>query len=514
MEELPLELLAAIARFLPVREVVRLRLVCRSLSMAVPTLLPVGNYSSVADGFFPRLRLDTRRWLSGETGGMIGDWCAAGAVSVIVHGADQLTADALEAAGLRPEKVRHATVYPMVQGGKGSHIHGQTNRDDKGPGLVAALTSAIGIMATHLELGRRSRLQLTTLKLRFNMLGDTGASIVAAALLCNDTLRALDLGSNRIGGRGMEALATALTSNTALRSLNVECNDFGVRGAVALAACLEANTHLLLLNLHNISIPPRGVCALAAAVAGNPTLRLAGLNLNLTGLAAPAGEVLADMLAANTSLTSLHLSFNELRNTGVVALARGLAANSTLTELYLSNSDLSEGSALALAECLAQDNTALRVLDLTNNQLGDSGGAALARPLATNTALASLMLTGNSVGNWTALALARSLSTNTVLSKLCLGRNNIDDVGGKALAAALQANPASALRLLDLSVHKLGSASKQALTELQLEVAKDVDRPLQLISVRGVNKHNPIIIIDVRIQLFRVFQTPADRWWL
>ena len=63
---------------------------------------------------------------------------------------------------------------------------------------------------------------------------------------------------------------------------------------------------------------------------------IVSLNLHGNQLGADGGAAkLAAMLASNTSLTNLNLSYNYLGDAGAAALAPGLEANTTLTRLKI-----------------------------------------------------------------------------------------------------------------------------------------------------------------------------------
>jgi Ran GTPase-activating protein (RanGAP) involved in mRNA processing and transport len=72
--------------------------------------------------------------------------------------------------------------------------------------------------------------------------------LISNSLLLNTTLHSLHLGSNAIGSC-TGPLANALQTNATLRSLSLGNNALGAEGEIILAQALAANTTLLKLDL-------------------------------------------------------------------------------------------------------------------------------------------------------------------------------------------------------------------------------------------------------------------------
>ncbi|KAM7433100.1 hypothetical protein ABFA07_016615 [Porites harrisoni] len=208
-----------------------------------------------------------------------------------------------------------------------------------------------------------------------------------------------------------------------------------VAAAAVLAAVLEANTTLTTLDLHGNNIGPAGAESLATALEANTTLT----NLNLFGNnIGPAGaESLATALKTNTTLTNLYLSVNDIGPAGAESLATALKTNTTLKTLYLHGSNIGPAGAESLATAL-KTNTTLTNLDLHGNNIGPAGAESLATALKTNTTLTNLDLHGNNIGPAGAESLATALKTNTTLTNLDLPVNNVGPAGAESLATALK----------------------------------------------------------------------------
>ena len=228
--------------------------------------------------------------------------------------------------------------------------------------------------------------------------------------------------------------------------------------AAVLAAVLEANTTLTSLNLFNNNLGPAGAESLATALKTNKTLTdlyLAGNNLG------PAGaESFARALKTNTTLRNLNLSSNNLGPAGAELPARALKRNKTLTNLYLADNSIRPAGAESLAIAL-KINTTLTNLNLSRNKLGPAGAESFATALKTNTTLTNLNLSSNDLGPAGAEPLATALKTNKTLTNLYLANNSIGLAGADTLATALKTS--TTLTNLVLSRNNLGPAGAESL---------------------------------------------------
>lgn len=74
---------------------------------------------------------------------------------------------------------------------------------------------------------------LTSLSLKANEIGDTGAISIAKMLEVNTSLQELDLSDNFIGDSGVQELTKSLAKNTTLQRLNISSNRFSkIEGGV------------------------------------------------------------------------------------------------------------------------------------------------------------------------------------------------------------------------------------------------------------------------------------------
>mmetsp|Transcript_62113 Transcript_62113/g.148136 ORF Transcript_62113/g.148136 Transcript_62113/m.148136 type:complete len:387 (-) Transcript_62113:11-1171(-) len=223
---------------------------------------------------------------------------------------------------------------------------------------------------------------------------DTAA--LAGALSRNATVTTLDLRENRIGNSGAESLADALAMNSALKTLILGQNSVREQGAKKIAEALNENQTLTSLDLSDNGLEHYGAEHFSKVLAScNRSLRslsLAGNNLQHIGAShfgLPA--------IGHSQLTSLDLSRNDLGDRGAEVLAIMLRVNHTLTHLTLRANWIGARGASCLASSLASRNATLMVLDLVDNRLGDAGAENLLMGLMKNITLKECHVGGNSI---------------------------------------------------------------------------------------------------------------------
>ncbi|KAF9549641.1 hypothetical protein EC957_003177 [Mortierella hygrophila] len=141
---------------------------------------------------------------------------------------------------------------------------------------------------------------------------------------------------------------------------------------------------------------------------------------------------------ANSTLTTLDLSYNSIGDSRAQALADALKTNSTLTSLDLQGTLIEDNGVQALSEAL-RTNSTLTALNLRDSSIGDSGAQALADALKTNSTLTSLDLQGTLIEDNGAQALSEALRTNSTLTALDLKYNSIGENGAVALSKVSKA---------------------------------------------------------------------------
>jgi Ran GTPase-activating protein (RanGAP) involved in mRNA processing and transport len=214
------------------------------------------------------------------------------------------------------------------------------------------------------------KFSLLYLDMENNHISDSGIKALAP-VLANASLQTLGLSNNRISDEGIKILAPALTSSP-LRVLSLSGNYIGDNGVKELAGVL-ANSSLQALYLRVTNIGNEGVKFLAPALVNSPLLylTLAGNNIGDEAVKAIA------LVLPNASLQTLHLFQNRfIGDEAAITLANMLTNNPTRFDL---NTFLTPDAKKALAR--AKANTPLTALSLSRNNITAKGAIALCRVL-------------------------------------------------------------------------------------------------------------------------------------
>ena len=219
----------------------------------------------------------------------------------------------------------------------------------------------------------------------------------------------------------------------------------------AFSQVLTVNTSLTTLHLSWNSIGDEGATSLFQALAVNSSLTT--LHLCWNSIGDEGGTSLSKALAVNTSLTTLGLHDSSIGAEGTSSLSQALAINTSLTTLHLSQNSIGYEGATRLSKALAV-NTFLTTLDLSWNSIGDEGATSVSQALKVNISLTALDLSHNSIGYQGATSLSKALSVNTSLTTLHLSQNSIGAEGATSLSQALKVN--TSLTALHLCQNSIG----------------------------------------------------------
>ncbi|XP_041745740.1 NACHT, LRR and PYD domains-containing protein 12 [Coregonus clupeaformis] len=223
--------------------------------------------------------------------------------------------------------------------------------------------------------------KLQKLKLYNSKTTEEGCSYLASALMTNPShLRELDLGGNKLRDSGMNHLSAALKEPLCkLETLRLLGCGVTEESCASLASALRSNpSHLRELDLTNNQPGDSGVKMLSA-VLEDPLCKLERLSLKCCNLTEKCCGSLASALSSNSSsLRELHLSHNNLQDSGVKLLSAGLGnAHCKVETLGLSCCWVTEEGCAYLASALRSNPSHLRELDLLMNKPGDSGAKLL-----------------------------------------------------------------------------------------------------------------------------------------
>src|SRR3989338_3138919 len=125
------------------------------------------------------------------------------------------------------------------------------------------------------------------------------------------------------------------------------------------------------------------------------------------------------------TVSSLCLGYGNLRDADAARLARVIPLHSSLTSLDLSFNEIKGNGAKILSEYLSLPAATIVELNLKHNKLGSAGASHLCSALKTNSNLLCLNLNSNGISEKGTRKLAKVLAVNHTLQHLDLGFNQI-----------------------------------------------------------------------------------------
>ena len=255
-------------------------------------------------------------------------------------------------------------------------------------------------------------------------------------------------------------LADLFGKSLALQNLSIYGFHFFHRLFSTLFLVLKSNTSLTSLDLGGNSIRDERTKSLSEALRVN--VPLTSLDLRWNSIGAEGAHSLSEALKVNISLTSLDLARNSISDEGAHSLSEALRVNTSLTSLDLGGNTIRDEGANSLSEAL-RVNSSLTSLDLGGNSIRDEGAHSLSEALRVNSSLTSLDLGGNSIRDEGGHSLSEALRVNISLTSLDLSRNSISDEGAHSLSEALRVN--ISLTSLDLGGNSIRDEGAHSLSE-------------------------------------------------
>ncbi|GLD92610.1 hypothetical protein PINS_up001189 [Pythium insidiosum] len=209
---------------------------------------------------------------------------------------------------------------------------------------------------------------------------DTGSSAIVNGVALTQ-LQHLDFSENRIGSKGVATIFKGLRDpHVNLKTLNLGNNQLGDQAVKTLMQCLVNRCTIEHLDLQRNQI-------FHAARAIGELLRittpLRSLNLAWNNIRGEPAQYLAKCMMENLTLASLNLADNTLGNNGNAdaELAACLATNKSLRYLNVANNHIHGKSVLVFVHGL-QQNATLDMLVLRGNPIGCLGTEAIVRSVA------------------------------------------------------------------------------------------------------------------------------------
>lgn len=308
---------------------------------------------------------------------------------------------------------------------------------------------------------------VVSMDLSWNGLTAETAKSFSVSLIKNSTLRSLNLSSNSIDVDGAKALAEGLKQNKGLTTLKMSWNQLLDDGARYLASALtpasptSSGGSSNASNLSNEVASSTRRATLSSATANNSAFAGAMHSSSSQGSFQSSSSA---PYFSNSTLVSLELACNSIRDDGAKALFNALRLNPIFVDLNLEWNEISDDSLRHAMAPLIQANNVRSILLVSNDQLGSDTVKSIASSMHGNSSLQNLSLSGK-FGDGGCKSIASAL-TRHHLVELRLNKCKMGDTGVQYLCTALMTN--KYLRALNLSSNKIGNDGAKAI-QLLLE---------------------------------------------
>ena len=266
-----------------------------------------------------------------------------------------------------------------------------------------------------------------------------GDAVVLGLVAVFETLPQIDtllLADNRLSDETFTPLFQEITHMHNLTHLDISFNDMDESSKIILEYLSTESCNLKVLNMEHADIDDFECGDLMTALQVNSSLLTLDLRDNLIGekeqlnVVMPefdtGGEMIAEMLSVNTTLTELDVSWNSIRGDSALQVAQSLEANGTIKILILSHNAFGDEPSQKLGDVLAH-HPSLKHVDLSYNGVSPRAAMVLANAFRTNETLDLLQLNGNTIGKRGAESLLQALRrSHRVDSGLVIEINNCD----------------------------------------------------------------------------------------
>lgn len=180
----------------------------------------------------------------------------------------------------------------------------------------------------------------------------------------------------------------------------------------------------------------------------------------------PTSTNLQQFLASPESYDGLRLNGQHITDNDCINMGSALKGHETFTYLHLSHNQIGDTGASAIAKGIK--NMSLTIVHLHNNHIGDDGAIILAEAIKGMTSLNWLSLDYNQIGDIGAIAICQAIKDMQNLNILYLNENRIGADTKVPLEQELH-------QVKDLRLdNQNGANSKIAQLELQLQQMKQI----------------------------------------
>eukprot|EP00761_Pharyngomonas_kirbyi_P013102 gb/GECH01013129.1/.p1 GENE.gb/GECH01013129.1/~~gb/GECH01013129.1/.p1 ORF type:complete len:735 (+),score=164.93 gb/GECH01013129.1/:1-2205(+) len=302
-------------------------------------------------------------------------------------------------------------------------------------------------------------------------------------------LRSLRLKNVGLTENSVKCLADSFDSDTTLIDLGIYDEELNSNMIDKITSGLTSKASILdKLTISNCGLSDKLLAKIFKAFADDCFFSYLDISHNEGGI--HTTERLCDKIEANSTLSTLNLSNNNIDGKCLQKIWRALLHNTTLTSLLLSN-NRNEGFSLSddfrkfcsansnlkklhLNGCglqvkdfeiisMAAHSIGFSDLNISSSPVGSQGVSWLARLLSDSPYLAKLDVSDTNCGVEGAKCLARGLERNGGLQVLLLRDNNIQDEGATAILETIS-HRKNKLELIDMSGNQLSMETCSSLS--------------------------------------------------
>jgi Ran GTPase-activating protein (RanGAP) involved in mRNA processing and transport len=336
---------------------------------------------------------------------------------------------------------------------------------------------------------------IANLRLDKDLISPGAATILAAAVRVNTSLKEVSVRHCPIEGTAADRLAAAaLASKSLLEFSKVPLGELRAPLGGHTAAGKPPPSTTTTLRLFNAGLMPAG--GVVAAGAAERSQRVSSLLIPFNKIGSEGGTAVVELVRKSQCLTHLDVRSNGIGGEVAEALAISVLANDRLAvfselpvaqlradsigKVELIGLSLGVAEAIVLAK-FVQTNRTLVEINLDRNNIGDEGGVAILRALGTSTCgVATARLYENGMGEPSGKAIIELIRTSKTLLDLNVGGNECfrSKDASDALADALEGN-ATLTKFLCLGA-KLPPEAIERLRKVRLSREMGVHPPIEI----------------------------------
>lgn len=274
---------------------------------------------------------------------------------------------------------------------------------------------------------------ISQLKLGGNPLGEKSIKYITQIISSSESLTNIDLSCINISYKVGAELFKSLLNQHSLISLNLSSSNsayhnrllsFGIQN---IKEVLKSNHYLEFLNLSGNSIKNEGFKILMEGINENPTL--SELDLSRNDITFEGMKYITNLTNKN-NITSLNLSYNDIRSEGIVVLCSKISNFKFLKELFLENCNITFKGFNAIVEAYNHGNK-LELIKLDGNDLRDKQIANMIE-IIKRFNVSNLSLRSCNLGDACSYYFGMCLLNNEMIKIIDIGNNSITDKGFRA----------------------------------------------------------------------------------